>query len=445
MNIIFSVTFQIICSIFLLSILIFTWKYLRRKLSMNLSLLIDLTFFFSISKIFLYYLIPSVLRLFSDMRFDVEANREPLILAQLYAIELFSWFFWLLPFFLYAYIKNSSSEHQGLNLRLDYSRRFLIFLVIGFIIVRLQLLIFGEVSGVLLLFQSVFSFVGKAAGPILLVLSLKFFNKTAFTFGFVGTLIGVASYGTRGALIYTLILLLFICFFILKNKKVNKLIIISVFSLASSYFLFGGLVGVSYSVSDDGEIKISTGLNERKVNELSPLEKIEDRFGAPTRIGSAFINMYERGDAGDGKPIINSALAFLPRAINPDKPYPNTLNGNDLYSQGMYLISKEVHGAHTFMMVEFPTGGNFYWQFGYSGVVILSFLSGLYILLSIVLYSRLGLVGVAFVFSCFKPWGYVDPKIWVSDIVLQSYQILLPSLFLIAFFKYSSLIFRVKI
>ncbi len=444
MDAFFSTVFQIACSISLLCILSMSWKILRQKLGENLHLVIDLTFFFSLSKILLYYFLPSLLRLFSGMKFDIVANREPVIIAQLYAIELLSWCFWLFPFYVYAYKIKKPSVNMKVNLRLEYSRNFLIFLVTGFSVVRLQLLILGEISGPLIAFQSVFSFVGKAAGPLLLILSLKYFNKTSFMFGFIGTLIGIASYGTRGALIYTLILLLFICFLVLKNKKVNTFIIVGFLSLAGSYFLFGGLVGVSYSVSESGDIEISTGLNERKISELSPLEKIEERFGAPTRIGSAYINMYERGDSGDGMPIVNSALAFLPRSINPDKPYPNAFDGNDLYSQGMYLISREIHGPGTFMMVEFPTGGNFYWQFGYIGVVALSFLSGLYILLSILLYSRLGIVGVAFVFACFKPWGYVDPKIWVSDIVLQSYQILLPSLFLIFLFKGLGSIPKVK-
>lgn len=430
MNIVLSIVFQIIASLFILLVLLISWRYIRRKISSKAILLVDLAFFFSVSKIILYYMMPSILRAFSGMLFELEAGVEPIAVAHIYLIELISWMFWLLPFYLYLIFNGTSvpCDYSDSDLRVAYSKRFLIFLVVGFFVTRLQLLLSGEVSGPLIVFQSVFSYPGKAAGPLLFILSMRYFDKKSFFLGGMGTLVGIASYGTRGALVYSAILILFISLFILKSKRVNKFIIVSFLLFSASYFVLGGLAGVSYTVSDDGGIQISAGLNQRKINQLSSVEKIEDRFGAPTRIGSAFINLYDRGDAANGMPILNSALAFLPRSINPDKPHPNTLIGDDLYSQGMYIIFREVYGYNTFQMVEFPTGGHFYWQFGYVGVVVLSLISGVYILVSIVFYSRFGLVGVAFLFGTFKPWGYVDPKIWVSDIILQLYQVVLPIL-----------------
>ncbi|EKO3813569.1 hypothetical protein NTH32_000294 [Vibrio harveyi] len=438
MEIAFSVTFQIVSSIFLIFLFISIWKHIRLNIEINKIMLFDLVFFFSVSKVTLYYFLPAVLRAFSGMSIDLDAGRDPVTIAHIYAIEVVSWSLWIVPFLFYSVVKNKSTvKHNPENyLRLKYSKYFLVFLVFGFFITRLQIILQGEVSGLLIAFQSVFSYAGKAAGPLLLVLSLNYFGRKYFVIGLVGTIFGIASYGTRGALVYTFILLIFLSFFILKNKKVNKVIVFSFISLALSFFLLGGLTGISYTVNEEGQAEIGVGLNERKLNEQNPFQKIEDRFGAPTRIGSAFIDMYERGEGANGAPIINSALAVLPRVLNPEKPIPNTLNGDDLYSQGMYLIFREVYGYNTFQMVEFPTGGHFYWQFGYLGVVLLSLISGMYILASVIFYSRFGIVGIAFLFAAFKPWGYVDTKIWVSDIVLQSYQVVLPTLVLVFLFGF---------
>lgn len=428
MEVILSLVFQVLSSSFIFVCLVLSWKYIRSRIDDNKKILIDLVFFFSCSKISLYYILPSVLRTFSFMSIDINDGVEPIRVAQVYLIELFSWFFWLIPFFLYVLFKKSKKVSDDSDLRINYSKNMLLILLLGFVVTRLMILVNGEVSAWLIPFQSLFSYAGKAAGPLLFVLSLKYFPRKYLIIGFIGVIVGIATYGTRGALVYSIILLLFIFFFIVDNKKYNKMFLLFSAFIVVSYFSLGGLAGISYTISDDGKSSFTAGLNERKIDNKNPLEKIEDRFGAPTRIGTAFIDLYDRGESADGMPILNSALAFLPRAINPNKPFPNALKGDDLYTQGMYIIFREIYGYNTFQMVEFPTGGHFYWQFGILGVIFLSVISGLYILASVVFYSRFGLLGIAFLFGTFKPWGYVDPKIWVSDIVLQLYQVVLPTL-----------------
>ena len=43
--------------------------------------------------------------------------------------------------------------------------------------------------------------------------------------------------------------------------------------------------------------------------------------------------------------------------------------------------------------------------------------------------------------AVFKPWGYVDPKIWVSDIVMQFYQIIFPLVLLVFILRFKKLLF----
>ena len=140
--------------------------------------------------------------------------------------------------------------------------------------------------------------------------------------------------------------------------------------------------------------------------------------------------MYNRGDSAGINPIYNSLLGFLPRSINPDKPHPSTAYGDDIYSQGMYLIWREVHGYHTVSMCEFSTGSHFYWELGLFGVFLFSAFSAIYIGITTLFLQRFSIVSVPLTVMLFKPWGYMDPKVWVSDIVIQIYQIILPLIFL---------------
>lgn len=57
---------------------------------------------------------------------------------------------------------------------------------------------------------------------------------------------------------------------------------------------------------------------------------------------------------------------------------------------------------------------------------------------SIKLFRKLGLLGLPLLVCVFKPWGYNDPKIWVSEIMLQMSQIIIPVfalLFIYMFFN----------
>jgi hypothetical protein len=153
-------------------------------------------------------------------------------------------------------------------------------------------------------------------------------------------------------------------------------------------------------------------------------------------MGTAFINLYERGEAAGINPIKHSLMGFLPRSLSPDKPIPSTLYGDDIYSQGMYIISREINGYDTFNMVEFPTGAHFYWEFGIIGVLVLSAISGLYVAICAHFFSKLGVVALPLMLAVFKPWGYAEPKIWVSDIAMQIYQIILPIILLVLIIRF---------
>ena len=151
-------------------------------------------------------------------------------------------------------------------------------------------------------------------------------------------------------------------------------------------------------------------------------EAIESRIGATSRYSVGFVRMWERGRRAYWAPIANSAWAPVPRLFYPDKPWPTSADG-DQYSSGMYLCVGEIHRRENYTMTEFLTGSHAYWEFGWAGVIGLSAVAGAFIASCIRFTGRMSGAAAPALLLFFKPWGYNNPKLWVSDIVLELVQI----------------------
>ena len=211
-------------------------------------------------------------------------------------------------------------------------------------------------------------------------------------------------------------------------------------SLMLFYFLLGGLPSNKPNSSDS---YLNLIIDQEKKGERNLIEEIEWRFGASSRMSVGFLRMYDRGDEAGLNPITHSSMGIVPRFINENKPYPSTLDGDDPLSGGAYLLYREVYGYHHTSMVEFSTGSHAYWELGWIGVIFLSLISGIYISISTFYFQRFGIASIVLVFSLFKPFGYMEPKIWVSDIPLQIYQIILPFFFI--YFFWRAIFTRIKL
>jgi hypothetical protein len=439
-NIFPSVSLLILC-IAMLCLAYSAWGVARKIF--HVSVVVDLIFFFVFVKILFYYFLPALMRIASGYKFDREDGVSIVDIVLIYSIELISWTVWIIVLLGVFSIVKKYNKKLGLSdfCFLGYSESKIILTVfaLGFIAIR-TFLLFGTESNLLIqVFKSLFFYTGLATGPFLMVLGLRYYGKAIFILGIGSSLFTLLSLSTRGAIFYTAMFSFFLVWFILRDKK-SKVIILSGFIiLIAIYSTFGGLISGSIIIDESGNVLVDAFVASEKKETRSTIEEIEWRFGASTRMGTAFINLYERGEAAGFNPIKHSLMGFLPRVVNPDKPHPSTLFGDDIYSQGMHIIYREIHGYNTFNMVEFPTGAHFYWEFGIIGVLILSAISGLYVALCANFFSKLGLVAIPLMVAIFKPWGYVDPKIWVSDIAMQVYQIILPLvslIFIVRFVRY---------
>lgn len=415
-------------------IILTTFSRIHLNRSFPPPILINLIYFFIYVKLILYYLLPSILRLFSNFQFEREDRVAPIELLHVYCIELISWLIWFVflhaTLLLFARTKETVQDNTFLFSNKENSNSLLLIISLGFIYVLSCGLLKTEIPPYIEVFRSIFFFAGLSIGPLFVILSKELFNKKFFYFGLILCIFNVLTLSTRGAVIYLLLFCYYLAWFVSKDVVTKRVLVGFTFTLAIFYFILGGLVTGSISINETGETQIDIGAKAEKNEGRSSLEEIEWRFGASTRMGTVFIKLFDNDKAAGILPIKHSLMGILPRTIYLEKPIPSTLDPDDIFSQGMYIIYREIHGYDTFSMSEFPSGAHFYWEFGIYGVLFLSAISAIYVSLFTVYISRLGAVSIPLLISVFKPWGYMDPKIWVSDIILQIYQNIIPALIL---------------
>jgi hypothetical protein len=427
-------------SIFLsiLSVMMLGSLYIGRKLirsSKSISdPILNVIFFFAYYKVLMYYALPAVLNFISDYKYVRIDGIELLDLTYIYLIECISWLPWLAAFFVVSRVVEKKELYSASELivhKIEQSKLLLNAWVLIYLLNGAYRLIIsldgndGDLPIYLEIFKGLLMYGGPPASAFLLVLGFRNWGRRSIIIGLSGLAFSILTMSSRGMIIYTLVFLIYVVFVFAPSRKLKLIISFSFLILLSSHFLFGGLPFNSVEIDDSGRVSFSITIHDKKGGRTS-WEEIEWRFGALTRYSTGFVTMYDRGEGAGINPIKNSILGFLPRSINPDKPIPSTRDGDDIYSQGMYLINKEIDGYSTMSMTEFSTGGHSYWEMGWFGVLILNFISGLYISMCAYYFQRFGALSIPLMVATFKPWGYVDPKIWVSDIAMQMYQLILP-------------------
>lgn len=420
---------------FMLMALMKGWKF-ASKTKFTHRAIIGTVFLFAIFKVVMYYGLPLFLRMTSGFRYVIEDGYRVSDLAVLYMIEAVSWVPWILGFLLVAAIwrnrQVSSHDDEFIRYRASAGKTFLTLMVIGSIPYRLTsgnyvadvdygLPMYLEV------FKALLSYTGPPAAILILLLGLNRWGRGYAFVGVVGIVTSLATMPTRGALVYSLVFALF-CGYYLVRKKRQFISWSALVATAAGvfYITWGGLPQLVLEKGFNGDLYLSTTVNEKKKGDRSAIEEVEWRFGAPSRMSIAFLEMFDRGDEAGINPIKHSLMGLIPRSMNPEKPHPSTVKPYDIYSQGMYLVYRETHGYNTYSMVEFSTGAHAYWEFGFIGVLLLPFIAGLYIGFCAYYFQYFGIASLALMMTVFKPFGYVDPKIWVSDVAMQLYQIILP-------------------
>ena len=442
-----------------------------RKFYTNKIIIDFVLYIFLVSQI-LFFLIPSVLRIFSNWKYESLVEVYPLEVAHVFLVEYFSFTIWLLTILILA-ISLRNNDFQKINFK-SFSRMFrdlkndgreyyfqllknkkstniiinfsLIVMVIAVIylynmshgfgrtfVPELDWLLYPFVMKSAKLFALLIVFFGyKVAGIYRYILSLIlaiYIYSFDLSDGSLGSIIAPASY------------LFFLAVFV-KNNRFFKFIIFA--STIFVLFFFNDMHNMrSYHFDKSPLERLSLIFTEtsetQKHSNFSLLDKLEYRLGVPSKMSVGYVRMYDDGRPAWHKPFFNSLYSTIPRRFYPNKPVSGSLNGDKL-STGPHLINGEIENRIQNMSGHY-TGLHSYWEAGYLGVIFLSIFSGVYTYFLFGVLDRLGNASLFITLVAYDTWWGIV-KLWSSEIVIQVFTYMIPLLF---FYFSFSLFCRLRI
>lgn len=161
------------------------------------------------------------------------------------------------------------------------------------------------------------------------------------------------------------------------------------------------------------------------------LDKVEWRFGENSRMSVGYLRMYDEGASAGLNPVANS-LYLLPRSFYPEKPIPGSVDGTEL-GLGMRLMHREIRGT-LWNMSGFFTGLHSYWEFGLGGVALISLIIGMYSALLLLFCGNFYYLGLPLIIIMYDTW-WAMPKLWSYEVSIQLFNLLIPFLAIWFFFK----------
>jgi hypothetical protein len=417
---------SLIISIFLSLILIF-YNRLIFNYSSKKNELFNFLEYVVYYKVLFYMLIPSILRLYSGMQFELEIGVEPIELFIIYLFEFISYMIWLSVIFL---LIRSAKNYQPNGRYIQIIETFNIIILIMYVYYMFArvMTIFGYefdnlFDSSLYLFYPLVSTLGAVLVPFSLIY-YKFRNRNnkKFYLSLIATIFYLAYAlisGVRGLIIHP------IFFAIALLIIFNRVYVIKyLFIILLAYIIFSSSFMQIRHLNTDEKLEILTSSQEMKGGKYNLIDNIEWRYGESSRLSVAFLRRGLSGDFAGIAPLASSLYAPIPRFLFPEKPIPGSI-GEGKYSMGMYLINDDMRGQWG-TMSEFYSSAHAYWEFGLAGVIVITILSGIWIGLLSSLFSKVGILGVPLIMIFFKPWGYNEPKIWLYDIPLQISHYIIP-------------------
>ena len=274
---------------------------------------------------------------------------------------------------------------------------------------------------------------------------IKTFSKRYWPLIVVTSFSVLLAINTRGFIVYSILIFLSLLF--LNNPgKILSYFLKSMVVLSIGFIITGGVPQLKLSVdkSDSinrGTVSLATYDNQEKMSNRNLFQEVDFRFGMMPRMSSKFFELSDRTGHVGFIPFWNSLVGIIPRSLWKDKPVPSTYTGTDLKDQAMYLIYEESMGRPSSSMVEFSVAGHYFWELNVFGVIVLAVVSGLYSKI-VLISTNDNIIGLSAIISTMKPWGFMDPKIWISDIPLQIYQVFVPLALCYLVFKVVQILLR---
>lgn len=425
------------------------WKLCRKrclKTSSN-SFYVDFVFILFKLRIVLFYILPSIARFLCQWESDYMDHVMPYEVCIVYIAELLSMFIYDSTL-LYLLRKNQ----QDLSFNKKNSRTVKIFAI-----ALMSLYVYFSITSImsevdnnpgtddLWMIRPLTIIVGSATCYYILPMGRKYWNSGVMVYALVVLLISLVisfASGIRGKVFWPVLWMLYCAVYFSRDKllsraeiqkKIRKWLVVCGMLLGLLAVVQGGMTAARSDKTNDVAESLNEINSQKNDASRSFLNEVGVRFGAATHFSVGFFRMYSKGESAGLNPIINSMYSPIPRRFMPDKPVPCSVDGDE-YGTGMYKTYAEIIPG-SYSMTEFSTAAHAYWELGLLGIILFSVIPAVYVFLSIKLFRQFDLLGPCFFLAIFKPWGYNEPKMWVSDIILQLSQIILVSLFFLLIFN----------
>lgn len=442
------------------SLSLFFFMYLAMKKTRQYFIqpvILDLVRFFVMVSILTAFIIPSFLRIFSDWRFDRAIGAEPMEIAMVYSIEILSYIIWMvsivagiklfrrLSLFKKPVLFRFNDEWNYQKVVLDKGAKLFIVILsllyisnFPFTFEKLQRYLFearfesNPTIEIIMLISPVFALYAFALG-------MKKAGKVTFLIACTVTFLLFAlnlSSGARGQVISPALWLFFLYLFVNRAKYLLGIFItvfILIFLLHNVMTNIRGTPGFHELPVEEKLQSLFIELNTvQNTGEPTFVDRVEKRFGEASRLSVGFLRLYNEGKSAGFEPIKSALYAPFPRKFFPDKPMPGSADGSEA-TIGMFIIQGVMTGEPT-NTSNFLTGLHAYWELGLMGVILYSSLSGIIISFFCQYFGRFRSAGLPFMVILMKPW-WMEPKLWIAELILTFFHLLLPSLFLWAAVK----------
>lgn len=460
--------FTVVISLINILVTLVVFAGLRKKYRYPLPL--DFFAFLFLASFIMWYLVPAVLRLFSNSQYELAVGIDNIEILQVYLYETISLISYLAAFplifktnkFSFAYLRPNTLIHimkrsratvKSLYVKKDRSLNAFQFLsntiIVYYFLKHMEMRYGIDVGIYFSLFDWFIAPLALKAGPILILHNVfishiqenQFKYYIWFSLLVLTLILGVAS-GSHGSVIGPILYIAFHLIFFSRPKSIIAISLVAVgvtliFAEEMHATRAMNLALSQNELSAIDNLLLIADSSEHQTDENSLLDRVEWRFGENSRKSVGYIRMYERGFSADIMPVLNS-MYILPRSMITNKPIPGSIDGTEL-GVGMRLMHREIEGT-LWNMSGFFTGLHYYWEFGMLGMIIYSLISGCYSATLLLYAIKSRFLGLPLMIIMHDTW-WAMPKLWISEIVVHFFNVLLP---LIALWLVVSFIFRIK-
>lgn len=439
------------CSLFLIKI---NRSYKKKCINVLCLQNTDSHFFRFLFDLILYtylanYLLPSILHIVFNYEVILDENVQPLELAVVFLVETFSW----IVFYVTFYNRCKNTRHNlGFTTKANNATD-IICIIIFLIYIFVSFTNYSHNDDEPSIWEQRFFFiipfvqlVGYFLAIFVIFSDKNLFAKKVRILAFVSLfayLIWAILSGIRGNIANVIMWTAYVIY-LFKDKNVRRKYycilsgILLLFVLSQQLFMGFRAVDKNDSLSEQimSAVRLSNNsylYKNDRYNLENILHEADYRFGAQSTYSVGFYRLVDKEGHVGLNCILNSFYSFIPSAIYGSKKPISTSSDGTKEGMGMFKCQNAINGSSS--MSGFFSSAHAYWELGMIGVLLFSIIPALYIFFCIKLFRKLDFIGLP-LFTAVVAKSWLNAKMWVSLIVLEYAQIILPVILLIILYRF---------